>query len=761
MENLERTLSTWIVRYRWWFLILMPLLILVLAKGLDLRFNGDYRVFFKKDNPQLQAFNRLEDTYTQTKNVIFLLVPEEGHVFRRETLVTVERLTELAWQIPYSLRVDSLSNFQHTEAEGDNIIIRNLVQDAPGLSDAQIARIRDIALAEPLLVGKSIPKDGAATIVNVTVQLPGIDETGEVTEVATAARALADEIRAHSHLSVHLSGMVMMNASFSEAALGDMDFLIRVSAGAMLVVLVFFLGSFGAFGTLLVIAMSALAGMGVGGYLGLPFTPPSASAPLIIMTMAIADSVHILATFYQELDSGAGAKCRREAMQESLRINLQPLFLTTLTTIIGFLSLNFSDVPPFGDLGNFVSVGVAISFLLSITFLPALMILLPARLPRFQFEIHMMTHLGNWVVRHRRRLLWSTASLMVLLTAFVPRNELNDVYVHYLDESFAFRQDTDLLDKYLGGLYYIDYSLDSGKTDGIHDPVFLHKIEVFANWLRQQPEVNHVNIITDTFKRLNRIMHENDPNQYRLPERRDLAAQYLLLYEMSLPYGLDLNNLINVNKSATRVTVGIQVLSTREVLALEERIHQWLSDHEPALVTEGSSPAIMFSHIGEQNIRSMLGAMTLALVLISLLLIGALRSLRIGLASMLPNLIPAGMAFGIWGILVGEVGLALSVVTSMTLGIVVDDTVHFLSKYLRARREQGMASESAVRHAFSHVGMALVITSVVLISGFAILSLSAFYPNSGMGLMTAMILALALLADFLFLPPLLMKIDKH
>jgi hypothetical protein len=167
----------------------------------------------------------------------------------------------------------------------------------------------------------------------------------------------------------------------------------------------------------------------------------------------------------------------------------------------------------------------------------------------------------------------------------------------------------------------------------------------------------------------------------------------------------------------------------------------------------------MFAHIGKRNISSMLLGTTVALVLISLVLVIALKSVKIGLISMIPNLVPAAMAFGLWGILVGEVGLALSVVTGMTLGIVVDDTVHFLSKYLRARREQNMSSPDAVRFAFANVGMALWATSVALVAGFLVLSLSAFKLNSGMGLLTAITITFALLADFLFLPPLLMKLE--
>ena len=155
----------------------------------------------------------------------------------------------------------------------------------------------------------------------------------------------------------------------------------------------------------------------------------------------------------------------------------------------------------------------------------------------------------------------------------------------------------------------------------------------------------------------------------------------------------------------------------------------------------------------------MLGATSLALVLISFLLVVAFRSIKVGLISLIPNLTPAAMGFGLWGLLVGEVGFALTAVMGMTLGIVVDDTVHFLSKYLRARREQGSNAPEAVISAYRTVGRALLVTSTVLIAGFLVLALSGFKVNAAMGLLTAVIIAMALIADFLLLPPLLMKLE--
>ncbi len=477
------------------------------------------------------------------------------------------------------------------------------------------------------------------------------------------------------------------------------------------------------------------------------------------MTLAVADCVHLLVTFQQRLRRSGD---RAAAMVEALRINLQPIFLTSVTTAIGFLSMNFSDAPPFRDLGNTVAIGVVAAFVYCIALLPALMLALPLRMPvERQRSTATMDRFADFVVARRRAILAGMGVLVVGLVACIPVNELNDEFVKYFDERVAFRVDTDFTTENLTGLYNIAYSLEAGSSGAISEPAYLNKLEEFAEWYRQQPEVMHVSSLSDTMKRLNKNLHGDDPAWYRIPQSRELAAQYLLLYEMSLPYGLDLNNQINIDKSASKLDVSIKSVSSNGTIALEERAQQWLQAHAPAAMqAHGASPSIMFSHIGARNIRSMLTGTTLALVLISLILVFALRSLRIGLISLIPNLVPAGMAFGLWGLLVGQVGLALSVVAGMTLGIVVDDTVHFLSKYLRARREEGMSPEDAVRYAFHTVGTALWTTSVVLVAGFLVLTQSPFEINSGMGLLTAITIGLALLADFLLLPTLLMTLDK-
>lgn len=754
--------ARWVVRWRW--LVLLASVALIFAAGAGapkLGFNDEYRVFFGSDNPQLLAFDAVEAIYTNNDNIFFVIEPPGGDAFDIESLEVVERLTDDAWKIPFSIRVDSVSNFQYSWAEGDDLIVEDLIEGAIALDADERAAKRKIALSEPMLRNRVVPPDTDVLGVNVTLQLPR-KEADETARAVAHARARAEQIEAeHPGFDVHITGMVMLNNAFSESAMTDMGTLTPAMYLMILAALVLLLRSISAtIATLVVVGFSVVGALGLAGWAGLFLTPPSTASITMILTLAVADSVHILVTMLKEMRRGSA---KRDALVESLRVNAQPVFLTSLTTCIGFLSMNFSEVPPLNDLGNISATGVAIAWGLSMTLLPALVAVLPMRVKlRPETKSSWMDRLAERVVSRRKPLLWAGAATAILLTALLPMNELNDQFVNYFDESMAFRQDSDFSMEHLSGIYQIDHSLGAGESGGISNPAYLENIDRFAHWYRRQDGVVHVSSLSDVFKRLNKNLHGDDPSYYRLPDNRELAAQYLLLYEMSLPYGLDLNNQINVDKSATRMTITVENITSKELIGLVEAGEGWLRDNAPeSMFAHGVGPGVMFSYISSRNVSSMLAGTLLAIGLVGVTLILAFRSFRYGLISFIPNLIPATIAFGVWGLFVGQINLGLSIVSGMCLGIIVDDTVHFLSKYLRARREKKLDAEDAVRYAFSTVGVALVVTSIVLAAGFAILAQSTFSFNGDMGKMSALIIMFALAADLLFLPALLIELDRR
>jgi predicted RND superfamily exporter protein len=745
------------------FLVILTMILIVCAAAYGaskLTFKSDYRVFFGSENPQLTAFENMQKTFTKNDGVAFVVAPIDGMVFTEEVLAAVHDLTAQSWQIPYASRVDSITNYQHTVAEGDDLLVEDLVLEPELLADLDLEKIKNITLTEPVLRKKLISEDASVTVVSVIIQLPGIDPVAEMPEVVSKVREIQAQIAtAYPELEIQLSGMIMMNSSFTESALKDFSTLVPLMFVVIAVAMVFLLKTIsGSIATMIIVVVSIISAMGIAGWMGFFLTSPSASAPTIIVTLAVADCIHILTTFLYEMRHGME---KRQAIVESMRVNFQPILLTSVTTAIGFLSMNFSDSPPFRDLGNIVAMGVMLAFFFSITLFPALLSVLPVKVtPEAERKGDLMATIADVVIAKRKILFPASIAVIIALSAFVPQNTLNDNFVKYFDETVPFRQATDFMEERLSGLMTQGIQVDSKESGGINNPGYLKVLADFSEWMREQPETENINVLSDVIKRLNKNMHGDNPSYYSLPADRELAAQYLLLYELSLPYGLDLNNQIDVDKASSRIMVTTKNLTSEQNIAVENRISQWFETHAPNYTTTIASPNLMFAHIGQRNIYSMLLGTTVALVLISLLLGFALRSVKFGFISLIPNLIPATMGFGIWYLIDGQIGLALSVVTGMTLGIVVDDTVHFLSKYLRARRIKNKTTEESVRYAFASVGRALWITTFVLIAGFMVLAQSSFKLNADMGLLTAITIGIALIVDFVFLPPLLMLIDK-
>ena len=749
-----------ILRRRWLVIVSAGLIMLAMTGGVPfIGVTNDYRSLFDEGNPQLAAFDALEATYTDSNTALIAISPGEGPVFTREALGAVEELTESAWRAPYSTRVDSLTNYNHSEAFGDDLVVEPLVEDAQSLSDADLQRVEEIALNATEIAGRLVARDGRVAGMAITFSLPENPDAA-VVEITDHLNALLDETRtSRPDMAYYLTGDVVLNRAFADATRDDMEKLTPVVFLIILVATALLLRSLiGTLVSILVVMFTVNTTMGFAGWAGTVFNPANAGVPLIIMTIAVADSIHIVTAALAGMARGLD---KNKAIIESLRSNAWPVFLTSATTAGGFLTLNFSDSPPFHVLGNLVAFGVLCAFIYSMTLLPALLSVLPLRTRQVPADQPgFFDRFGAFVIARSTILLWTFSILTVVLIAGITRNELTDNWTQYFDERYQFRRDTDFVLENLTGMETLEYSLEAGREGGITEPGYLRGVDAFAAWFRQQPEVFHVQAFPDIMKRLNRNMHGDDPAFYRLPDNAELAAQYLLLYEFSLPFGSDLNNRIDIAKSATRMTVVVDGhTSSQQLRELDARAQDWLQANTPDMVTAATGVSITFAHLSQRNINSMLRATVIAMSLISLIFILVFKSVRLGVISLVPNFVPAAMSFGLWGYLVGQVGLAGSVMTAIAFGIIVDDTTHFLSKYLKARRT-GHPAPEAVLYTFRTVGQALWTTTLVLVAGFLVFALSGFEVSWSLGLMVTGTILFALLADFFLLPPLLMAVDR-
>lgn len=757
----ERTsLLAFSTRFSFWTLIISLMAIVATAMGAkNLYFRGDYNIFFDGSNAQLQAFDEIQTTFAKTDNIALVLAPKSGDVFDQRTLTQIQEMTEQAWQVPYSSRVDSLANYQHTEAVDDDLLVEDLLYQSYPLTAERIAKVRAVAMSEPLLVNALASEKGDVAVINITMQMPGVDETAEVNEVVAYVEQMLSHYRAeYPDVTIYKAGIIAMNHSFAMAAQNDSATLVPTMLLVILVFLTIMLRSFlSVLATLVVIIGAIVATLGIVGWAGMFLHVASVNVPTLIMTLAVADCVHVIASMRHFMRQGMP---KSQAIHRSVTLNFVPIIITSVTTAIGFLMMNMSDSPVLRDFGNLSALGVMIACVLSVSLLPALLNLLPVRFSAKQAakSSDIMDKLADLVVHRRNVLLPLSIVVIAGSAALIPYNKVNDESVKYFDTSSEFRQAADFMEQRIGGMTTMSIAIKTHQSQGIASPEFLEVLGEFTSWLREQPETDHVASLSDIYKRLNKNMHGDDSAYYALPAERELAAQYLLLYEMSLPFGLDLNNQVNVDKSSVKLQLTVKNLGSVELVALEERIYQWFASHAPRYQVVASSPSLMFAHIGETNMASMLSTLPITLILISALMIFALRSWRLGVISLVPNIAPAVIGFGLWALISGEINLGLSVVVTLTLGIVVDDAVHFLAKYQHARKE-GQNAEQAVRYAFHTVGRALWITTVVLVAGFSVLAMSQFRLNSDMGQLSAIVIFVALVIDFVLLPSLLMRFD--
>jgi predicted RND superfamily exporter protein len=726
-----------------------------------LEFSTDYRAFFGKDNPQLLDFEKLQNVFSKDDNVMLVVETADGEVFNANHLKILKDLTEESWQVPYSTRVDSITNFQHTEGTEDELIVRDLIESPQSMSELALEKAKTIALNEPLLKHRLINEEASISAINITVELPG-KSLHEVPEVASYVRSMRDKVlENHPNVSIYLSGMVMLNNAFAEAGQMDMANLTPIMFAVILSLIAILTRSIvGTVGTLMVIILSTFGAMGIAGFMGVQLTPTSITATTVIMTLAVADCVHIVVSVMLGLKKG---QPKSEAIFKAIKSNLLPVFITSLTTAIGFLSLNFSDSPPYHDYGNITAIGVGLAFLLSITFLPAFLYLFPlkARQTSSDQEHGRYQKLAKWVLGHQRALRWAMPLSIVVLATGVSNIVLNDQFVEYFSPKVEFRRDTDMIMKKLTGIYNISFGLETELEGGVSNPDYIRVLEDFSNYLRKEEVVVHVNSLADIYKRLNKNMHNDQQEFYQLPTDKSLAAQYLLLYEMSLPYGLDLNSTVDIGKNSSKLIATLKNSSTVELRDLEDRANAWLVENGSGILKgNASSPSVMFSHISKRNIDSMFSGTVISLILITIIMMISLGSVRYGLISLLPNMVPLLMTFGLWGYIEGLVDMGVATIAGLTIGIVVDDTVHFMIKYLRAKRERNRTAEEAVEYAFYNVGPAIVMTSIVLVAGFMVMSFSTFRMNWTMGVMSAATIGFALIVDMLLLPPILTLIDR-
>ena len=764
MEFLKKeNLSKFIIHNRIVFIFSCLVLVLILGRGItSVVFDPDMERFFPKGHPATSLSYEIDETFIRTDNLVIAINAKNNSIFTKKTLSLIENLTEESWTVPYSIRVDSLTNYSYVRSVDDDLLVEPFIENAVSLEDSFIKQREKIVEEEEIIFGSLISKDKKTTVISIIVDPPNPDANIKLIDTVEYMLEYVDEAKSnHPELDIRVLGTPYQEYISPKMVLSEMP-IVMPSMLLLILVSVFFLlrSVYAVLATILVIVLSLISTFGSVGYIGNALNQMVITIPILIITLALADCVHLFSIFFQQRAKGYSSK---ESMTRSLELNLQPLFLTTLTTCIGFLSFNVLDVPPLQDLGNYVSIGIAMAFIFTIFFAAPLFSFFEIKAPKsVNQQINLSRKIAKFSLKNSKTLLWSVPLASLLLICLIPLNVLDENPTQMYDEGFtSFSADTLWLDEMLGVTFPVSFKANSN-NGSVSEPEFLRKIDNFVKWLETQDEVNHVTSLAHTMKNLNRSMHGDDPEWEIIPESEELSSQYLFFYEMSLPMGLDLNSSISQDRASTKISANLDDMSGQEFLKFDKKVRAHLKENN---LTEIISPAagfrVVFSHISMVIVNSLLFGVFLGLLLITILLGLFFRSIPFGVLSAFPNVLPIGAAFGIWALYDGQVGFMVAVGMGSTLGIIVDFTVHLLSKYDLARREMGQSPEEAVVFAFESVGFALIVMTIVISLGFLVLNLVNFMPLHDFARFSTISFVMALIIDFLLFPNLLVRFDKR
>lgn len=718
-----------------------------------------YNAILDEEDPYRQEVERVEEDFPPSSGVLFAFMPRDGDVFTVERLRAMEELTKRYNEIKSAVSVTSLINYRLNAVDAERVNRDYLVPDIATLDAEGLEQVRRTALGDDELTSNLLSAEGDLALASVKFRT-SLDDQAHRLDIARSVVALRDDLRArHPDMDIYVLGRVLFELDSYNAQIDDRTYLAPLVAAISAVLLWYCLRS--VLFAMCVFAVSLITiGLTVGtmGWAGLPFNQISNMGPLVVLTIALADGIHIVAVYLQGLHRSLA---REDALRESLRVNIQPVTLATLTTTMGFLSLNYCSSPGIYGFGNVVAIGVCWAFVVTLTMLPALLMWVPVRtVPRPLGVRAFIGMVQTAVERHGSLLLWGVAAVIVVTLAMLPLNRVDFTRFSFVDKDSDIHHVFTALAEKIGNDQSLIYSIDSGEYYGITQPEFLREVERFSLWLEDQPEASFVSSYTRYLKTMNKNEHDNDEAYEVLPDDQLQIIDHLVSYQLVQEIEPNLTPIFNADYSSIRLVIGTSNLSNAQLLAFNERIENWIADNlDPGYEVLHGDNSILFARLDRSISIQLLEGFLLSFILITVTMLVGLRSIRYGLLSILPNLFPATIVFGAWGFFVGELSPYVLMLFSISIGLVVDDSVHVLSKYIYARRA-GEGPEQAVRYSLDQAGSAITITTLTLALGTIVLVFSNTYYYQNVALLLTPIIIVALLLDLFFLPALLIRFDN-
>jgi predicted RND superfamily exporter protein len=750
-------------------LLLFSLINLSFLPGLSkLGSDFTYKAWYNDQDKNVQQFQKFEQIFGNDDNLLIVIHDARG-VLTQKNLKAISELEKILWESKEVYRVETLNNFQYTESIEDDLIIDDLIPNdrIDKIDQSFIQQLNEKIDRQPVLNDYLISEDRRSVLIHTYLR-PAFGTIPDHSLITKDIRQkLTQFAKNYPHLTTHLTGSVTIVDDFKTATEKDLVVLIPLLYLVLCVIVYWRYRSITVIALVFsTISLSVVLMLGFSSYLGYKINTLTSACPTILMTVALSDAVHIFSAFFVYVRQG---NSYIESVDYSLKKNFYPTLLTSLTTAVGFLSFFDSLVRPVAEMGVTVAIGVVFAWIVTYLFLGPVLIFmrqfiekrLSTREPiKGQNGLQLTPRSKIWtdrIVKNAIGIILISFLALGIGGYFTTKINVNmDPMAQFKGDHHSVVSNNFLL-KEFGFASSLEMMIDTGVSDGVKDPQFLKNVDRFKTWLVQQQEVRKVVSITDILKDLNQSFNDNNSEYYRLPDSRSIIAEYLLVYSMGLPLGKDINNLISLDQSKIRLTALWNLRDSQSSLDFMKKIVDESKKYNLNLSITGKNP--LFHALTPYIVETFFHSLAMALIGITLILVFCLRSLTLGLLSLIPNVFPLIVGGGLFYLFGLEVDMGTVVVASVCLGIAVDDSIHFLFEYQKYRG-LGKSSYDSVRHLMTSTYPALFMTTITLSAGFASFIAGQYIPNVKFGVSVALVLLIALVADFLLLPAILLKLHQ-
>ncbi len=750
-----------IIRLRWSIVILIPLLTLLMTTQLKhLEFEGSYRIWFGEESTILKSYDEFRSVFGNDDAITIVFKDEKG-IMNPKALHVIDRITQKLWQTRYISRVDSLTNYQYIHADEeypDEILVEDFIEDIDALSPEQLKKKARLIMDEDQVVGRIISTDAKTTMI-VGRMTPKAGNDAEVSvRLQSAAQAIVDAEK-ESGYEFYLAGGPVLNMAF--ITLGENDaktFTPLALAISMILLWIIFRRPSGMFLSIAVVIFTFLIVLSVQVLLGYRLNNFTANIPIFVIAIGIADSMHL---FWIYLIGRKKGLDNHEAIHYSVHKNFLPILLTSLTTAVGFASLSISNVVPIKTLGIATANAALLAFVLTILFVPAMLAILNPKIKggksaEQEVRSNPLAHsFAGFIIKNDLRIIFTSLLVFTAIGVGLSQVKVDSNTVRYFKKEVPFRKTVHFIQDNLTGPMAYEIIVDSKEKDGIKSPKFMNTVEQFyAEYKAKFHDVRHVSSLTDIVKKFNEVMNDSKS----IPDDQNLIAQYLLLYSLSLPQGMEINDRMDVDERFLRITSSVNIVDTSLDLEMIRWIENWWAKTPYSATTNGQT--VMFAHMQHDVTDTLIQSILLAITAVSIMMILIFRNFRMIPLFIVPNILPIVLVVGVMGWIGITIDIGVAISGAIIIGVAVDDTIHFLIKYREARR-RGDDIEQALAYVMQYAGSAIVFTTVILSVAFLIFVFSQFLPNVNFGIVTAVALMIAVFVDLLMLPAILSRFDAE